>query len=55
MSERPKGFQSNLDTTIIKNSPDWFRNSLNVRDYSPKTQRIAFRPISAAVKRPKTS
>ena len=33
MSQRPKGFQGNLDTTIVKNSPDWFRNSLNVRDY----------------------
>ena len=33
MSQCPKGFQGNLDTTIIKNSPDWFRNSLNVRDY----------------------
>ena len=27
ISQRPKGFQGNLDTTIIKNSPDWFRNS----------------------------
>ena len=33
MSQCLKGFQGNLDTTIIKNSPDWFRNSLNVRDY----------------------
>ena len=33
MSQRPKGFQDNLDTTIIKNSPDWFRHSLNARDY----------------------
>ena len=33
MSQCPKGFQGNLDTTVIKNSPDWFRNSLNVRDY----------------------
>ena len=31
MSECPEGFQDNLDTTIIKNSPDWFRNSLNVQ------------------------
>ena len=23
--QRPKGLQGNLDTTIIKNSPDWFR------------------------------
>ena len=29
MSQRPKGFQGNLDTTTIKNFPDWFRNSLN--------------------------
>ena len=28
-----KGFLGNLDTTIFKKSPDWFRNSLNVRDY----------------------
>ena len=33
MSQRSKGFQGNLDTTIIKNSYDWFCNSLNVRDY----------------------
>ena len=33
MSQRQKGFQGNLDITIIKNSPNWFRNSLNVRDY----------------------
>ena len=33
MSQCLKGFQSNLDTTIIKDSHDWFRNSLNVRDY----------------------
>ena len=33
MSQCLKGFQGNLDTTISKNSPDWFRNSLNVRDY----------------------
>ena len=30
MSQCLKGFKGNLDTTIIKNSPDWFRNSLNV-------------------------
>ena len=33
MSQCLKGFQGNLNTTIIKNSPDWFRSSLNVRDY----------------------
>ena len=33
MSQCLKEFQGNLNTTIIKNSPDWFRNSLNVRDY----------------------
>ena len=33
MSQCLKGFQGNLDITIFKNSPDWFRNSLNVRDY----------------------
>ena len=33
MSQRLKGFQGNLDTTIVKNSSDWFRNSLNVRVY----------------------
>ena len=33
MSQRPKGFQGNLDTTIIKNSSDCFHNSLSVRDY----------------------
>ena len=33
MSQHLKRFQGNLDTTIIKNCPDWFRNSLYVRDY----------------------
>ena len=33
MSQCLKGFQGDLDTTIIKNSSDWFGNSLNVRDY----------------------
>ena len=27
MSQCLKGFQGNLNTTIIKNSPDWFHNS----------------------------
>ena len=27
-----RGFRGNLDTKIIKNAPDWFRNSLNVRN-----------------------
>ena len=33
MSQRPKGFQGKLDTTIIKNSSDWFCNYLNIWDY----------------------
>ena len=33
MSQRPKWFQGNLDTTSIKNFLDRFRSSLNVRDY----------------------
>ena len=34
MSQRLKGCQGNLDTTIVKNPSDWLRNSLNVQDYS---------------------
>ena len=34
ISQCLKGSQGNHDTTIVKNSPDWLLNSLNVQDYS---------------------
>ena len=53
MSQCLKGFQSNLDTTIIKLSPDWFRNSLLLgsHDFCSKTGRLSGKRMQVPLSR----